>query len=114
LNQAQLKTFTNYVKKWRDTFGLMSWEISVERDEFDIDIVARTDFDVNNRFALIRFNNDYTDNLSNDNLNRTALHEVLEILFATMRRMSEQQFAFNVVDRCVHKLIRTFENVLLK
>ena len=82
--------------------------------DFADDIVATTNFDLNNRWARIRFNNEYTDNLTDKNLDSTAFHEVCELLLVSLRNMGEYGYSVNMVDEEIHKVIRTLENVILK
>jgi len=113
MNQKQLKTFKRQVNKWRDYFGLLAWEITVSKDDFAEDVVATTNFDLHNRWARIRFNNEYTDDLTNKNLDGTAFHEVCELLLCDLRGMCEYGYSREMVDAEIHKVIRTLENIIL-
>ena len=114
MNQTHLKKFQKYVKKWRDHFGLKQYRLTVNMCELsDDEYAAETSVDKNNSFAIISLSKNI-DKLPDKILNEIALHEVLEILLDSLRSMSSRHYNWQLVDREVHRVIRTLENVTLK
>ena len=114
MNKAQFKLFKKHVKKWRDCFGLNQYRLTVEFDKIeDADTAAETGMDAQNGLAHITLNKNCY-GLSDKFLNELAFHEVVEVLLNPLRSMANRHYNWQLVDKEIHQVIRTLENVVLK
>ena len=113
MNQKNFKQFKNHVKKWRDLFGLKQYRLVVELEKLeDKNTAAETNIDRQNGLAFITLNKKCK--TPKAYLDELAFHEVVEILLDPLRKMGNSNFNWDVVDKEVHKVIRTLENVVYR
>jgi len=119
LNSEEIYYFEKQVRYWSEELGLHSWMIGVNaKDEIDSEAYARTTMHKNWRTANVEI---YTkieylpstiDKL--DWLNKTALHECLEILIAPLSFLASDIYADSVVLGASHEIIRVLEKTLIE
>jgi len=114
LKKKDLKKFKAYAKEWRDYFGLRQYRLTVNMGKLsDDEYAAETFVDDKNSFAIISLNKT-CQHLPDRLLNELALHEIMEILLDPLRSMGNRHYNWQHVDREVHRVIRTLENVILR
>jgi len=115
-----IEFFKNEVNSFIDFFGLNDWEIYIEDDDDDSILgVLECDGMDSNRLATIRYSNDWISSKETTkyDISKTAFHEVMELLLIKLRSYSnntELLVSEREIDEEVHRIIRTFENTILK
>lgn len=118
LTKEDFSFFKKECRHWADVFGLKNWEINISKRKLDNTTYAEATFDHNNRCSDIWINSDWSGfpvDINREELRKTALHEVLEILLYPMRSLAENRFSVTeeLIDTEVHNIIRSLENVIL-
>ena len=111
MNKKELDIFKNEVRKWATNLGLKDWGISVEMDELESDRVAECQYENHNRYAIITIDS-AIEKPSRKSLELTAIHETLELVMADIREALCAFYNAEMVDKQVHRVIRTLENAL--
>lgn len=104
-----LKLFEKYVKQWVDYFGLYFWDVNVHGDDEEDDgSLAYTMTNVNNKRADIYLVMDWGDTeMTKDELNKTAFHEVIEVLLFKIRHIAgKRDIHYDDIDGAIHEVIR--------
>ena len=91
---------------WQSLWGVAGWEIAVIFGKCEGNSRAETSFNFGGRIATVLFSLNFDTNWTQEELDKTALHEVLEVFFSTGRRI----IADDLYDEIVHEWIRTIEN----
>ncbi len=106
--------FKKECEKWIKIFGLKNWDIEFYHADSLKDSRASTTYAVIDRSISIYLNIDWkNDTISNDNIRKSAFHEVSEVLMCKLRNLAEYRYTtFHEIDEEVHAIIRTLENVL--
>ena len=107
------KRYNLFVKKvyeFMDVFGLKSWDLTLQLADLGTSTIARTNFDLGNRWASIKLDLILPDDFTDDDISKTAFHEVCELFFADFRIYMDRHA--NMVDQIIHEKIRTLENIL--
>jgi hypothetical protein len=97
---------TQRVYFWQKVWGVSDWELAVMFGETEGNSRAETMFNYSGRIATITFALHFDAFWTRENLDKTALHEVLEVFFGSARRF----IAEDMFDEMVHEWIRTIEN----
>lgn len=114
---SEFTWFVTCGKKWVARLGLYDWRIHYEHGGCDEDSYAEACWDQDGRVATIRLAVRWPKNMkTREEINRTALHEVLHLSFAALRDMAEGgtlPLLRSVVHREEAALVRRFENILM-
>lgn len=113
----RIKFFKERVSFYQNLFGLISYEIDVlpqVKDGVEGSMYGEYNVltDTQHR-VTIAYTISYLSNIETtyNDIDKTAFHEVLEVLFNDVRCLMETVYSESFVDRKIHCLIRTFENV---
>lgn len=121
--EEQFEVFEDEVLEWVDFFGIKDANIKIIHDNVDDSGTAGgcAYGDVSNRVFWVCFEKDMIDesgegnDLDSFDIKLIAAHEVLEVMFMPLRMLcSNAGVSWQRIDEQIHRLIRTFENVLLK
>lgn len=104
--------FKGECDSWQWRLGLHSWNVRYECSTLDKEVRAEVAYDIVNCCATITLND--LEALDQDELSRTALHEMCELLLCRMAGMASQRFGVIEADieEETHRIIRTLEKVL--
>jgi hypothetical protein len=111
MNKKEFNLFKKHVAKWRQLLGCTDFQVSVDKDETSPDTACTTEYESQNRYALVTIDTE-TGNCSSKNLELVAIHEMLELLLADIRDALCVFYNEDVVDRHIHRAIRRLENAL--
>lgn len=102
--------FQKQVEKWYSKLGLQAWDISVY-DAEEEDWYARTTISVDAMTASIEYGISDQDN---DDINDTALHEVLEVAISPLRGLINQPpITEREIEKEAHRLIHSLIKVII-
>ena len=119
MSKTTAKHFEIYKKeceKWIDVFGLKGWEPYFEHDIKDENALAQMFADIEGRTCTFFLAPDWGGNpVTNEELDKTAFHEVLELLLARLNFLANSRSVnqSEIVEE-IHHIIRTFENAVFK
>lgn len=118
ISKGDFSYFESECRNWIKTFGLKSWEVTILKAKLGENSYAETHLDYGNRCASIFLNSNWDElpvAINKKELKKTALHEVLEILFFPLRYLSELRFGvtYEDIDSATHGIIRSLENVMI-
>ena len=86
VTEKHYKLFQRCVKKWIGIYGLHDWELSVVWEQTCSDSMAKCEADLEQKMATIKLNTDWgKTKVTAEELDRTAYHEVLELLLMPLR-----------------------------
>ena len=103
------KYFKERVDHWVDYFGLYNWDVNVHKDEDEYDgELAYATFNVDNKRADIYLSMDWGGTeMTRNELNKTAFHEVIEVMLAEIRHIAgRRDIRFEEIDGAIHSIIR--------
>lgn len=116
----QFELFKKECEFWIDYFGLKGWRVEYSHkktvDEARADII----WNCAGRIATITLNTIWVDEdrcvITNDNVRRSAFHEVCELFLARLNMMANGKIDNQPhdVNEETHNLIRTLENTIFK
>lgn len=112
-NKQDFKYFKERVHYWQKELGLLDWSIHFEHKKLD-GRAAETHFADDSGVASIVLNTDWEEDDVNENhLNRTALHECCHLLFSNLTTEAKARYATEYdIDRAEHQIIRVLENLI--
>ena len=111
MTKKEFNLFKKSVKKWRDRLGLRDWEIAVDKDDLDDNVVGNCFYEPQNRHATISIDKGLK-GLTDRGIGLIALHETLELLLADLRNSLDSFYNADMVDKQIHRVIRKLENAL--
>jgi len=106
--------FRERCEHWIKVLGLVGWAVDYHHDNKAGEVYAKVNADVNGRVASITLSNSWdiipsVDFDMDEQLNRTALHECLELLLFPAK---DRYCSRSVEDERTHAVIRTLEKVI--
>lgn len=107
--------FKRYSLDWQKKLGLLDWEIGFRHEPIK-HAYARTRWKMSAAFATVSFCTNWESELelSQANIQKTALHEMLHLLLAQMVCEAEDRYTNQTaIDIAEHRIIRTLESVFL-
>ena len=115
-----MKTTTKHFKLYRDTcsywlnkFGLFDWDIDFYHTDDKDGCASSCVFNSQAGHAFLRLNKDWGIDFTDKDIKRTALHEVLELLFARYQDSATNRYTTEeVIDTQRHVVIQRLINVL--
>jgi hypothetical protein len=118
--ETNINLFKKYVNKYINFFGMFDWEINFaichEKNADASCAYYRLDEagEGCGQTVTFRYSLDWIDsNVEEDEIERTAFHEVLELLLSKLRDFSSYKdvhISDREVDNEIHRVIRIFEN----
>ena len=114
VTKEDFELFQREVKKWQGILGLQSWEIACVLGGTDNENRAECLSYNPSRLATIFVADKWDDRDLNpaETIKSTAFHEVVEILMHQLRTFAQFSMNEELVDKEVHKIIRTLEFAL--
>jgi len=118
LSKKDFKKFVKYCEYWKKVLNLLNWKIYYSFSS--IEHLAQVEINYSGRNATITLSTvwEMPDNtLINieEELERTALHEILELLLSPLEYLaSDRKWDAEEYRRNMHEIIRVFENILEK
>ena len=114
-NPEDFEKFKHFVNHWINFFGLYNWEINFGHKEDD-ESMAYTTYNILNRHVRVVLAADWGEHIVTEaELDKTAFHEVCEILFLKLRYIAEARFISDEeTGEEIHNVIRTLEKVVWK
>ena len=105
--------FSERVAYWQKELGLMGWSIHLKHQKLD-DKFAETHYGDESGVANIVLSTNWTDSaVSDEQLDRTALHECCHLLFSALSTEAKARYASEYdIDRAEHHIIRVIENLV--
>lgn len=115
VTNANYRYFQSRVIYWQKELGCLDWSIHFANKPLN-DEFARTDMHNEAGVATIMLATVFpSDCLTDHQLNKTAFHEVLHLLFSNLITEAKARYANEYdIDRAEHRLIRVLENLLVK
>jgi hypothetical protein len=121
LTEENFNDFVKYCKKWQKAFGLLDWRVelifaSVEEWEHLKDSKAVVTMNREGMVAIVALNHSWFLTEPTDiELEKTALHEMCELLLRPLNVLLECRFNVSEedVDYETHRVIRVLEAVLI-
>ena len=117
LTAEDYRIFCEFSKIWKEFFGLNNWDIHVHFDdtENENNYLASTTFVADNRRADIYLMREWEGEVTDEDLNDVAFHEICEVLFARVRYLAEKRhIREGEVDSEIHGIIRILEATILR
>ena len=116
---AHFKKFKKNVEKWIKHFGLLNWEVGCHHQDEDEDSendLAYTTFVIDNRRADIFLTNEWCTDITDRELDKTAFHEVCEVLLLSLRGIATRRMNVSAenIEGAIHDIIRTLESVIFE
>jgi len=104
--------FKKEIYKWIDIFGLKNWEISIKHKKLPSEDRAETITRVVDRIASIVLNEQWLIEPTENNIKKTAFHEICEVLLARIDFCMVDAVRRDEQHEARHELIRILENIL--
>ena len=113
--KTDFDTFKKECEKWIAYFGLMDWEIHIERADL-VEMRAGCLSDYSGKQCFLMLANEWDDGEPRKGeIKFVAFHEVAELLISPLHAMALSRFANNdEIDFHRHSLIRVLENTIFK
>lgn len=118
--EKRIKFFKERVSFYQNLLGLISYEIDVlpqVKDGVEGSMYGEDNIFTDTQHRVtIAYTISYLSNVKTtySDIDRTVFHEILEVLFSDIRCLMKTVYSESLVDRKIHCLIRTFENVKRK
>lgn len=118
VSKKLFNTFKAECEKWLKILGLNDWQVHYRHEK--INNRAEIHFDCVGRLATIILSTSWPgwdqDLVNEENIKRSAFHEVCELLLGPLNDMVGQRYGLNVDDKEeeIHRVIRTLENTLFE
>jgi hypothetical protein len=117
--EEQFELFQTYVKKWRDELGLRCWNIAFgwlnkEESQETISTMSCDPASMNAVIRMAKIQGELEPFDNKENIDKAALHEVLELFLNDLRLMSEDSCNADYVDRKIHTIVQTISNVIFE
>lgn len=111
-SELDFAVFTEAVNKWQQTLGLTEWDIQLRHDKTDA--LASTYTNNEGRVATIILGKTWpNDPITQERVQRAALHEVLHILLSDMAWIGESRFiGTGEMTVAEHSVVRRLERAL--
>lgn len=109
-------SFRGHCLEWQKKFGLLDWVVYFYHKKID-DSYANTMWQMSSSVAVITLSTSWDDGrpLSDVELDRLALHEVLHVLLAKLIAEAEARYTTqSAIDIAEHSIIRSLENSLME
>lgn len=117
--KKQYEIFKTECQKWIDYFGLKNWQVYYRHTKIE-GARAQASFNCVGGIVTLTLNTDWNelsrDFVCDENVRKSAFHEVCEIMFGRMDDMVGQRFGLieEDVTEEIHRLIRILENTIFK
>jgi hypothetical protein len=109
--KAQFEYFKKRCEYWRVKFQMGNWDFGYWHEKCE-DVKAEYKIKGGGRVATIWFATEWDDDITFLKIDRTAFHEVFEILLHELRLLALHYYAYAEVDERTHMIVRVMENVV--
>lgn len=110
--------FKKQCEKWICKFGLTDWEVAFDHTDCNDGTLASCSANTEGqKIATLSLEKDWPNDVVNkESLSRTALHEVLHLLFSDLTCLCGKRFGITeyMLNQLEHSLLNRLEAVLLK
>lgn len=115
LTKEDFENFKGFVVQWMNFFGLHNWEVGFSFKE-DPETFAYIEYNILDRTIMVCLSSDWGSvSVTDVKLDKTAFHEVCEILFVELRHLAGERFISpDEITKEIHSVIRTLENTIWK
>lgn len=112
--ETHFALFRKHCQKFIDQFGLRQYEVT-HTHKRDMEAVSNCFVDPESAIVIMNFASDWgmLTPLDEKAIKRAAFHEVMELLLWELRQAMRAFFSEEVVNKKIHAVIRTWENVHL-
>lgn len=115
--KKQFEIFKHEVRRWINVFGLdATWSVHIYHEKLKEGIIGECSWMYTGKVARISLNTELPKDISQEEacVEKTAFHEVCELLLAEMQSLINERFGVSVEDkiRASHCVIRTLEKVI--
>ena len=117
LTEQDYEKFCIFSKAWKEFFGLNNWNIQIHFDdtENEDNYLAYTTFVADNHRADIYLVSEWREEVTDEELNDIAFHEICEVLLARVRYLAEKRhIREGEVESEIHGVIRILEATILR
>lgn len=112
LNDNKIKEFINSTNKYLDFFGIKNWEITFDHKCNDTSSCAELHWNLEAKQAIFQIAKEMS-KYDYHNIDKTAFHEVLELLLADLASLVWNRIVTEeMVSEAKHEIIHTLENTL--
>jgi len=108
------KLYTKTCSYWLNRFGLLDWDIDFYHVDEDDGCISSCVFNAQAGHAFLRLNKDWgAIDFTDRDIERTALHEVLELLLARYQNLATNRYTTeDAIDTHRHMVVQTLINAL--
>ena len=108
------KDFEYFKKRceyWRQKFQMGNWDFGFHHEKLE---KSKAEYNTNGggRLATIWLSTEWNQHPSKEEIDKTAFHEVVEILLCELRSLASAYFSELEVNERTHMIVRTMENVV--
>jgi hypothetical protein len=108
----KIKLFTDYVYEYQKILGLLDWEIYVFETKRE-NTMFRAEWDFRGRKATIFYHLGWVTKLSDKDIKRGVIHELLEISLSRIRDHLQPYYSERTVNELIHQQIIIILNLYL-
>lgn len=107
------KYFKSRVLHWQKELGQVDWAIHFKHEKLN-GMFAETRMANDSHVAVVSLSSNWEDDVvSDEQLNRTAFHEVLHVVMSDLVSEAKARYAVEYdIDRAEHAVIRILENLV--
>lgn len=114
--KAHFASFKKFCRQYLDLFGLRDWEAFISHTKDEDNRASCTVNGTDHRMVNLNLAKDWDADwglkITDEEIRKCALHEVLELRMWEIRKMLRVFYSEEVVDEQIHKIIRTLENII--
>lgn len=118
ITDEQFKLFKDEVERWLTQFGLLEWSVTVNRDVICAGSKAWTQANITGRSVGIFINEDAECHKDDNDIRKSAFHEVLELLLWDYEdicinsgtRFATDKVRCEAIESARHAVLRRIEN----
>ena len=111
--KKDFELFKRECEKWIEFFGLKEYRIEFFHEDIGQTRGQTDDYD-HLMVCDIKFPKELHSETDNGKIKMAAFHEVCEVMLIRVRRMADEYYAFDRVNREIHTIIRKLENSIYK
>lgn len=115
--KAQFELFQKECQKWLDFFGVKGWHVVYRHQKIE-GCRGECSYKLTGRVATISLSTHFEEwkPVSNDDIRKTAFHEVCELMLSRINLMALNRIANHedAANEEIHNIIRTLENTVFK
>lgn len=109
--------FKKEVKKWMNEFKIGGWEVYFKINEEDKESLSGCSWNLKGKVCTFELNRNWPegDKVDNNNIKKSALHEVLHLVIAKITTMAVRRYVNrDQVEEAEEEAVNTLINYILK